>query len=81
MKSNEQPSIRPFMSNCHVTLPSAAQSPDTRNRLWLFLGGWLLLATGCGGGGGGDTTTNTPPPASGPPLVWNQGAWNQVTWN
>ena len=36
---------------------------------------WLL--TSCGGGGG-EGPDSTPQPT--PPTQWDQGAWDQITW-
>ncbi|WP_162932231.1 hypothetical protein [Solimonas sp. K1W22B-7] len=38
------------------------------------LGACLLVAS-CGGGGGGGGSSS-----SGPPLAWDDGSWDQVTW-
>ena len=50
-----------------------------RVRHIVVVSGLALIAAGCSGGGGGRGSGSGDPPTT--PMTWDQGAWDQVTWN
>jgi len=56
---------------------AGTRNVDRHGRLWLMLG-LVLLMSGCGGNGGSDD----PPPIDNPSqtLIWDEGNWDQGTW-